>query len=141
MSHARTALVALCLMGLAASALARPEPRNRGGGDGGGRGGRGGGRRGTGGGDTIRILALGDSITQGSVPSKNENHPYTIQLEQRIAAATGKKVEMVNAGASLGALREAGTPPAARPAHRGMHVTNIAARRLSTASPAALRCP
>jgi hypothetical protein len=30
----------------------------------------------------IRILAIGDSITEGSVPSKNMNHPYTIQLEQ-----------------------------------------------------------
>lgn len=32
----------------------------------------------------IRILAIGDSITEGSVPSKNTNHPYTIQLEQQL---------------------------------------------------------
>lgn len=29
----------------------------------------------------LRILAIGDSITQGSVPSKGANHPYTIQLK------------------------------------------------------------
>jgi hypothetical protein len=32
----------------------------------------------------IRILAIGDSITEGSVPSKNMNHPYTIELEQQL---------------------------------------------------------
>jgi hypothetical protein len=32
----------------------------------------------------VRILAIGDSITEGSVPSKNLNHPYTIQLEQQL---------------------------------------------------------
>lgn len=32
--------------------------------------------------DEIRILAIGDSITEGAVPSKSMNHPYTIQLEQ-----------------------------------------------------------
>jgi hypothetical protein len=32
----------------------------------------------------IRILAIGDSITEGAVPSKNLNHPYTIQLEQHL---------------------------------------------------------
>lgn len=30
----------------------------------------------------IRILAVGDSITQGSVPSKGANHPYTIKLKE-----------------------------------------------------------
>lgn len=30
----------------------------------------------------LRILAIGDSITQGSVPSKGANHPYTIKLQQ-----------------------------------------------------------
>lgn len=29
----------------------------------------------------LKILAIGDSITQGSVPSKGANHPYTIQLK------------------------------------------------------------
>eukprot|EP00882_Tetradesmus_deserticola_P003561 GHRQ01003769.1.p1 GENE.GHRQ01003769.1~~GHRQ01003769.1.p1 ORF type:complete len:259 (+),score=73.90 GHRQ01003769.1:351-1127(+) len=32
----------------------------------------------------IRILAIGDSITEGVVPSKNIKHPYTIQLKQHL---------------------------------------------------------
>jgi lysophospholipase L1-like esterase len=108
--RAPAAALALLLL-LAPSALARPDPdRRRGasaGGDGGRRGG-GGGRRGAIGGDTIRILALGDSITQGSVPSKNENHPYTEQLQKRVEAATGKKVEIVNAGGWPGGEGERG---------------------------------
>lgn len=32
-------------------------------------------------GGDIRILAIGDSITEGSVPSKGYNHPYTNQLK------------------------------------------------------------
>lgn len=29
----------------------------------------------------LKILAIGDSITEGSVPSRGFNHPYTIQLQ------------------------------------------------------------
>jgi hypothetical protein len=29
----------------------------------------------------LKILAIGDSITAGAVPSRNANHPYTIQLK------------------------------------------------------------
>jgi lysophospholipase L1-like esterase len=28
----------------------------------------------------VRVLAIGDSITEGSVPSRGANHPYTNQL-------------------------------------------------------------
>ncbi|KAF8059432.1 hypothetical protein HT031_005237 [Scenedesmus sp. PABB004] len=34
--------------------------------------------------DQLRILSLGDSITEGSVPSKNLNHPYTLELEKQL---------------------------------------------------------
>ncbi|GBF89342.1 hypothetical protein Rsub_02219 [Raphidocelis subcapitata] len=48
---------------------------------------------------SIRLLALGDSITMGSVPSANQNHPYTIELERRLREKLGTgKVTVTNAG-------------------------------------------
>jgi hypothetical protein len=57
----------------------------------------------------LRVLALGDSITQGSVPSENVNHPYTLQLQKRLQAKLRRPADVTNAGAnglrrSLGAL-------------------------------------
>ncbi|KAI8466501.1 MAG: serine carboxypeptidase-domain-containing protein [Monoraphidium minutum] len=46
----------------------------------------------------LRVLAIGDSITQGAVPSANENHPYTIALEERLRADLGRKVDVDNGG-------------------------------------------
>lgn len=49
--------------------------------------------------NTLRVLAIGDSITQGSVPSKNMNHPYTIQLQQQLQQAfPGRSIDVDNAG-------------------------------------------
>lgn len=48
-------------------------------------------------GGPLRILALGDSITQGSVPSANQNHPYTIELKKRLARARlGRRVDITD---------------------------------------------
>jgi hypothetical protein len=44
------------------------------------------------------VLAAGDSITQGSVPSKNLNHPYTIKMEQLLEASLQGDVRAVDAG-------------------------------------------
>jgi hypothetical protein len=46
---------------------------------------------------TVRVLAVGDSITQGSVPSKNLNHPYTIELQKELQQAfPSKKIDVDN---------------------------------------------
>jgi hypothetical protein len=44
------------------------------------------------------VLAAGDSITQGSVPSKNLNHPYTIKMEQLLEASLQGDVRALDAG-------------------------------------------
>ncbi|KIZ01719.1 hypothetical protein MNEG_6244 [Monoraphidium neglectum] len=45
----------------------------------------------------LRVLALGDSITQGSVPSENANHPYTLQLQKRLQAKLRRPADVTNA--------------------------------------------
>jgi len=48
----------------------------------------------------LRILAVGDSITQGSVPSKGANHPYTIQLKNILQSKySGMNIVIDNQGA------------------------------------------
>ena len=48
----------------------------------------------------LRILAIGDSITQGSVPSKGANHPYTTKLQQLLQSKySGMNVVVDNQGA------------------------------------------
>jgi hypothetical protein len=47
----------------------------------------------------LAVLAAGDSITQGSVPSKNLNHPYTIRMKQLLEAQLSAPVRAVDAGA------------------------------------------
>lgn len=46
----------------------------------------------------FNVLAAGDSITQGSVPSKMINHPYTIQLSQLLQRRLGKNADATDAG-------------------------------------------
>lgn len=46
----------------------------------------------------LAVLAAGDSITQGSVPSKNFNHPYTIKMEQVLEATLQTDVRALDAG-------------------------------------------
>lgn len=50
----------------------------------------------------LRVLALGDSITQGAVPSANDNHPYTLQLKNRLEEYLGQPVEVTNGGEPWG---------------------------------------
>jgi hypothetical protein len=61
---------------------------------------------------SLRVLAIGDSITEGSVPSKNTNHPYTdemaVQLRRKMP---GVRVTVDNKGAHLPA--QPGAPMAA----------------------------
>lgn len=49
-------------------------------------------------GNSFSVLAIGDSITQGSVPSKNLNHPYTIKLQEVLEPALQARVRAVDAG-------------------------------------------
>jgi hypothetical protein len=44
------------------------------------------------------VLAIGDSITQGSVPSKNLNHPYTIRMEKDLESLLQVDVRALDAG-------------------------------------------
>lgn len=46
----------------------------------------------------LSVLAAGDSITQGSVPSKNYNHPYTIRMEQVLEQNLATEVRALDAG-------------------------------------------
>jgi hypothetical protein len=47
------------------------------------------------------VLAIGDSITQGSVPSKNLNHPYTIRLKEVLEPQLSLPVRAVDAGGGV----------------------------------------
>lgn len=46
----------------------------------------------------LTVLAAGDSITQGSVPSKMLNHPYTIEMEKILESTLATEVRAVDAG-------------------------------------------
>lgn len=46
----------------------------------------------------LSVLAIGDSITQGAVPSKNLNHPYTINLEKVLESMMQVDVRVLDAG-------------------------------------------
>lgn len=53
----------------------------------------------------LKILAIGDSITQGSVPSKGANHPYTIQLKNLLQSKyPGMNIAIDNQG--MGCVRQ-----------------------------------
>jgi len=54
--------------------------------------------------NSFSVLAIGDSITQGSVPSKNLNHPYTIKLQQVLEPALQTRVRAVDAGLGGGGV-------------------------------------
>jgi hypothetical protein len=49
-------------------------------------------------GDVFAVLAAGDSITQGSVPSTNRNWPYAIRLSQLLIRKLGIYARAVDAG-------------------------------------------
>jgi hypothetical protein len=47
----------------------------------------------------VRVLALGDSLTNGAVPSLNMNSPYTAKLGQLMQSElSGRKVEIKTVG-------------------------------------------
>jgi len=47
----------------------------------------------------VHILAIGDSITEGAVPSLNTNHPYTRRLAQLLRRKfPGSRVSIHNSG-------------------------------------------
>lgn len=50
-------------------------------------------------GDVFSVLAAGDSITQGSVPSRNRNWPYAIRLTQLLIRKLGIFASAQDAGA------------------------------------------
>lgn len=52
----------------------------------------------------LAVLAAGDSITQGSVPSKNLNHPFTIRMEQVLEQNLGTEVRALDAGLGGGGV-------------------------------------
>jgi hypothetical protein len=53
----------------------------------------------------LKILAIGDSITQGSVPSKGANHPYTIQLQNILQSKyPGMNIVIDNQGIYMGLI-------------------------------------
>lgn len=64
----------------------------------------------------LKILAIGDSITQGSVPSKGANHPYTIQLKNILQSKyPGMNIVIDNQGGYSSAAYSCyvlGSPPA-----------------------------
>jgi hypothetical protein len=58
----------------------------------------------------LRVLAVGDSLSQGSVPSLWVNHPYTIEMGRRLEAIFRKQEEMTGkpkAGAKAAAAADA----------------------------------
>lgn len=72
----------------------------------------------------LKILAIGDSITQGSVPSKGSNHPYTIQLKNLLQSKyPGMNIVIDNQGRD--GLRTAGnnSPDSSASAHTAQQQT------------------
>lgn len=49
-------------------------------------------------GSALSVLGIGDSITQGAVPSKNLNHPYTLRLEKVLEGLLQLDVRALDAG-------------------------------------------
>jgi hypothetical protein len=47
---------------------------------------------------SFHVLAAGDSITQGSVPSRGFNYPYTIKLEELLRKKLGPRTRAIDAG-------------------------------------------
>ena len=42
----------------------------------------------------VRVLALGDSLTNGAVPSQSRNYPYTQKLSQLMSAELGRPIDV-----------------------------------------------
>jgi hypothetical protein len=53
---------------------------------------------------TNRLLAVGDSITKGSIPSEDRNTPYLAFTRAALAAAVGECFDVEATVAGLGAL-------------------------------------
>jgi hypothetical protein len=49
---------------------------------------------------SFHVLAAGDSITQGSVPSRGFNYPYAIKLEELLRKKLGPRTRAIDAGGS-----------------------------------------
>jgi hypothetical protein len=47
---------------------------------------------------SFHVLAAGDSITQGSVPSRGFNYPYAIKLEELLRKKLGPRTRAIDAG-------------------------------------------
>jgi lysophospholipase L1-like esterase len=51
------------------------------------------------------VLAFGDSLTNGAVPSLQRNHPYTLKLGQLLQAELGRPVDIKTVGEAQWAER------------------------------------
>jgi hypothetical protein len=51
---------------------------------------------------SFHVLAAGDSITQGSVPSRGFNYPYAIKLEELLRKKLGPRTRAIDAGGAPG---------------------------------------
>lgn len=54
--------------------------------------------------EAVRVLAVGDSLTNGAVPSLQLNHPYTIALGKLLEAELHRPVDIKVAGAPCSAV-------------------------------------
>lgn len=63
---------------------------------------------------SFHVLAAGDSITQGSVPSRNLNYPYTIKLEELLRRKLGPKTRAMDAGVYYATAPAPATPAPAQ---------------------------
>lgn len=61
----------------------------------------------------LQVLAVGDSLTNGAVPSLNANHPYTLRLAQLLQQATGRQVSTTTVGECTRVVRS--NPPRLNP--------------------------
>ncbi|WIA15988.1 hypothetical protein OEZ85_012727 [Tetradesmus obliquus] len=57
---------------------------------------------------SFHVLAAGDSITQGSVPSRGFNYPYAIKLEELLRKKLGPRTRAIDAGLGGGGIYQTG---------------------------------
>jgi hypothetical protein len=62
---------------------------------------------------SFHVLAAGDSITQGSVPSRGFNYPYAIKLEELLRKKLGPRTRAIDAGGCAAATQAAAAAAAA----------------------------
>lgn len=77
---------------------------------------------------SFHVLAAGDSITQGSVPSRGFNYPYTIKLEELLRKKLGPRTRAIDAGGLAAAAAAMATATAAEgvaEAASSMHMSKV----------------